>query len=179
MDNESWIYAYEAETKNQFRVWAYEGEIKPTKVVRSRSTAKKMVASFVSKSGHVATIPLDDRRTVNADWYATICLPSVFGELRKKNLNRRIILHHDNVSSHTARLTKDYLDGEKFELLNHPPYSPDLSPNDSFTFPKIKDKLRGKQFQAPEDAVEAYKTAILSTPPSAFNECFKNWFERM
>lgn len=177
--DESWIFAYEPETKSQSRVWVYDGELKPTKVIRSRSTAKKMVATFVSKSGHVGTIALEDRRTVNADWYTTICLPSIVGELRKNKPNRRIILHHDNASAHTARKTIDYLDGEKVELLDHPPYSPDLSPNDFFTFPKIKDKLRGQRFQTPGEAVEAYKMAILSTPTSEFNKCFNDWFERM
>lgn len=177
--DESWIYAYEPETKNQSRVWVYEDEPKPTKVIRSRSTIKKMVATFVSKSGHVATVALEDQRTVNADWYTSVCLPIVFAQLRKNNPKRRIILHHDNASPHTAQRTKHYLDGEKVELLDHPPYSPDLSPNDFFTFPKTKNKLRGQRFQTPEEAVNAYKMAILSTPTSEFNNCFKNWFERM
>ncbi|CAH2002657.1 unnamed protein product, partial [Acanthoscelides obtectus] len=38
---------------------------------------------------------------------------------------------------------------ENMELLDHPPYtcSPVLSPNDFFTFPKIKNRLRGQRFQ--------------------------------
>ncbi|KAF2882153.1 hypothetical protein ILUMI_24009 [Ignelater luminosus] len=30
-----------------------------------------MVARFFSKTGHIATVVLEDRRTVNADWYTT------------------------------------------------------------------------------------------------------------
>ncbi|CAH2017755.1 unnamed protein product [Acanthoscelides obtectus] len=56
---------------------------------------------------------------------------------------RRIILHQDNASSHTAQKTRQYLTEENVELLDHPPYSPDLSSNDVFTFPKIKIRLRG------------------------------------
>ncbi|CAH1965640.1 unnamed protein product [Acanthoscelides obtectus] len=33
---------------------------------------------------------------------------------------------------------------ENVELLDHPPYSPDLSLNDFFTLPKIKNGLRGQ-----------------------------------
>ncbi|KAG7295442.1 hypothetical protein JYU34_021619 [Plutella xylostella] len=66
--DESWIYSYEPERKHQSAVWVFEGEVKPTKVIRSRSVSKKMVASFVSKTGHVATIPLQEQRTVTADW---------------------------------------------------------------------------------------------------------------
>lgn len=138
-----------------------------------------MVASFVAKGGHVATIVLEDRKTVNADWYTTVCLPQVITEFRKNNSRRRMILHHDNASSHTARQTKTFLSSQNVEILDHPPYSPDLSPNDFFTFPKIKQSLRGQRFSTPEGAVDAYKSAILTTPTSEWNKCFKNWFERM
>ncbi|CAH1968055.1 unnamed protein product [Acanthoscelides obtectus] len=139
--DESWIY-----------FWVFQVEEKPTKVIRSRSVSKKMVATFVSKAGHIATIPLNEQRTVTADWYTTNCLPKVITELRKINPERRIILHQDNASSLRAQKTRQYLTEENVELLDHPPYSPDLSPNDFFTFPKIKNRLRGQRFQSPEEA---------------------------
>ncbi|CAH2010858.1 unnamed protein product [Acanthoscelides obtectus] len=77
---------------------------------------------------------------------------------------RGIILHQDNASSHTAQKTRQYLTEENVELLDHPPYSPDLSPNDFFTFPKIKNRLRGQRFQSPEEAVDAFKNAVLDLP---------------
>ncbi|CAH2019458.1 unnamed protein product, partial [Acanthoscelides obtectus] len=64
--------------------------------------------------------------------------------------------------------TRQYLTEENVELLHHPPYSPDLSPNNFITFPKIENRLRGQRFQSPEEAVDAFK-----------NACFENWFERM
>lgn len=82
--DESWIYSYEPETKQQSTVWVFQEEAKPTKVTRSRSVSKQMIACFVSKTRHVATILLENRRTVNAEWYTTICLPQVFAEMRKK-----------------------------------------------------------------------------------------------
>ncbi|CAH1978130.1 unnamed protein product [Acanthoscelides obtectus] len=159
--DESWIYCYEPENKRQSA---------PSKVIRSRSVPKKMVATFVSKAGHIATIPLNEQRTVTADWYTTICLPKVITELRKINPERRIILHQDNASSHTAQKTRQYLTEETVELLDHPPYTPDLSPNDFFTFPKIKNRIRGQRFQL-EEAIDAFKNDR--------NKCFENWFEHM
>ncbi|CAH2013435.1 unnamed protein product [Acanthoscelides obtectus] len=170
--DESWTYCYEPENKRQSAVW-------PTKVIRSRSVSKKMVATFVSKAGHIATIPLNEQRTVTADWYTTICSPKVITELRKINPERRIILHQDNASSHTAQTTRQYSTEENVELLDHPPYSPDLSPNDFFTLPKIKNRLRGQRFQSPEEAVDAFKNAVLDLPANEWNKCFENWFERM
>ena len=83
--DESWIYAYEPETKQQSTVWVFEDEPNPTKVVRGRSTSKQMVACFFGKTGHVATVPLEHRRTVNSERYTTICLPKAFEEIRKPN----------------------------------------------------------------------------------------------
>ncbi|CAH1978183.1 unnamed protein product [Acanthoscelides obtectus] len=84
-----------------------------------------------------------------------------------------------NASSHTAQKTRQYLTEEDVELLDHPPYSPDLTPNDLFTFPKIKNKLRGQRLQSPEVAVDAFKNAVLDLPANQWNKCFENWFERM
>ncbi|CAH2000207.1 unnamed protein product [Acanthoscelides obtectus] len=127
--------------------WIYCEE-KATEVIRSRSVSKKMVATFVSKA--------------------------VITELRKINPERRIILHQDNASSHTTQKTRQYLTEENVELLDHPPYSPDLSPNDFFTFPKIKNRLRGQRFQSSEEAVDAFKNAILDLPANEWNKCFEN-----
>ncbi|CAH2014203.1 unnamed protein product [Acanthoscelides obtectus] len=153
--DESWIYS----------VWVFQGEEKLTIAIRSRSVSKKMVATF--------------QRTVTVDWYTTICLPKVITELRKINAERRIILHQDNASSHTAQKTRQYLTEENVELLDHPPYSPDLSPNDFFPFPKIKNRLRGQRFQSPEEAVDAFKNAVLDLPANEWNKCFEDWYERM
>ncbi|CAH1965648.1 unnamed protein product [Acanthoscelides obtectus] len=119
------------------------------------------------------------QRTVTADWYTTICLPKVITELQKGNPDRRIILHQDNASSHTAQRTRQYLTEENVELLDHPPYSLDLSPSDFFTFPKIKNRLRDQRIQSPEEAVDAFKKAVLDLLANEWNKCFENWFKRM
>ena len=56
--NESWICAYELETKQQFIELVIEPEPHPTKVVREENTSKQLVACFFCITGHVATVPL-------------------------------------------------------------------------------------------------------------------------
>lgn len=138
--DESWIYEYEPERKCQSTVWVFQFENAPTKILQTRSVGKKMVACFFRKTGHIATVPLEDRRTVNSEWYTTICLPEIFGEIRKTNPNKQIVLHHDNASSHKSKQTSDYLYRENIKLMGHPPYSPDLVPNDFFLIPHVKEK---------------------------------------
>ena len=61
---------------------------------------------------------------------------------------RGIKLLIDNASSHTAKLTKGFLEAEGLDLLPHPPYSPDLAPCDFWLFPKLKIYLQGKEFDS-------------------------------
>ena len=72
----------------------FEDEPNPTKVVCGKITSKQTVACFFSKTGHVASVPLEHRRTVISERNTTICLPKVFGEIRKTNKKRRIIVPH-------------------------------------------------------------------------------------
>jgi len=42
-----------------------------------------------------------------------------------------------------------------YELLEHPPYSPDLAPCDFYRFPKLKLFLNGQRFSSNQEAIAA------------------------
>ena len=65
--NETWVYHYYPETKQQSAAWVFLDENTPVKLKRNRSASKQMIACFFAKFGHVASIPLEDRKTVTAD----------------------------------------------------------------------------------------------------------------
>ena len=67
--------------------------------------ALQIVACFFGKTDHVTTVSLEQRTSVNSEWYTTMCLPEVFGEIRKRNKRRRINVHHGNASSHISTQT--------------------------------------------------------------------------
>ena len=46
----------------------------------------------------------------------------------------------------SVRLLSLFLASEKVKVLNHPPYSPDLSPCDFFLFPMLKKMLSGNKY---------------------------------
>ncbi|GBP75108.1 hypothetical protein EVAR_89810_1 [Eumeta japonica] len=85
----------------------------------------------------MTTVALENYRTVNSDWYTTICLPEGIDELRKINRKRRIILHRD-ASSHMAKETNKFSKEKDVELTINPAYSPDLTSCDFLLFAKIK-----------------------------------------
>ena len=151
-----------------------------------------MIMCFFAKFGHVATIPLEDTKTVMADWYVNLCLPKIFqawckryprtgtrGLLLNHDNARGLLLHHDNASGHTAAVTLDFLAASDVQLVTHPPYSPDLVPCDWLLFPPIKRQLKGKQFQNAEDARAFFGGVILDIAASTWSGVIDSWFERM
>ena len=130
--DESWIYTYEAESKQQSIVWVFQVESNPTKVAQARSTSKQMIVCFFRKTGPIAIVPLEQCRAVNSEWHTTICLPVVSQEIRKTNRRRRITLHHNNASFHTSAQITTFLSTQNIDLMSHPPHSPHLAPNDFF-----------------------------------------------
>ena len=63
--------------------------------------------------------------------------------------------------------------------MSHPPYSPDLAPNDFFLLSYVKNKMRVQRFSTPEGAVDAFRMHVLEIPQSEWQKCFENWFKRM
>ena len=52
-----------------------------------------------------------------------------------------LLLHHACAVPHKDHLAESYLDEENIHLVEHPPYSSDLTPCDLWLFPKINSKL--------------------------------------
>ena len=145
----------------------FPDENPPVKFKRNRSASKQMIACFSAKFGHVATIPLEGRKTVRADWYVNHCLPNAFQAWCKRRPRtgvRGLLLHHDNANAHTAVVTLDFLAASDVQLVTHPPYSPDLALCDWVLFPFVKWQLMGKQFQNAEDARAFFEGVILDIP---------------
>ena len=180
--DETWIYQYDLETKQQSEVWVFPDENPPVKFKRNRSASKQMIACFFAKFGHVATIPLEDRKTVTADWYVNHCLPKIFQAWCTwcpRTGVRGLLLHHDNASAHTAAVTLDFLTASDIQLITRSPYSPDLAPCDWFLFHFVNWQLTGKQFQNGEDARAFIEGVILDIPQSTWSGVIDSWFERM
>ena len=152
------------------------------KFKRNRSASKQTIACFFAKIDHVATIPLEDRKTVTAVWYVNHCLPKIFQAWCKRLPRtgvRGLLLYHDNASARTAAVTLDFIAATDVQLVTHPPYSPDLAPCDCFLFPSVKWQLKGKRFQNTEDARAFIEGVILDIPQSAWSGVIDSWFERM
>jgi len=177
------VLLHEPLRKQQDMQWVTKGSPRPTKIQKQRSAGKVMAAAFFNQEGLIDLVRLEKGRTVTADWYSTVCLDSVLQRVtdnHKSSLRvANLILHHDNASSHTAGLTKDYLRNRKVEVLNHPAYSPDLAPCDFYLFPKVKDLLRGKRFADEDEAFSRFQDEINLLTRHDWEKCILSWFGRM
>jgi len=177
--DESCFYYYDPELKRQSQMWMPSNAPRPTKVHRQCSAGKHMFAIFFMKSGFNTIIPLENGKTVTAKWYTNECLTNVLRQVQKHRRLNGLIIHHDNASAHRAAETVEYLDAQRVKLMGHPAYSPDLSPCDFWLFPKIKEQLRGKDFQDIDQLVDGVQEQIDHLEKEDFNQCYEKWFERM
>jgi transposase len=80
----------------------------------------------------------------------------------------RILLLHDNARPHTAPATIEALKTLKFEVLSHPPYSPDLAPSDFHFFPHLKRDLKGTRFTSDDEVKQSMMSWIKQRTPEFF-----------
>lgn len=71
-------------------------------------------------------------------------------ELKRPELTNRdgVIFHHDNARPHTSAMTRQKMTELGWEVLMHPPYSPDLAPSDYHLFQSLQNFLNGVKFDS-------------------------------
>ena len=108
-----------------------------------------MYAIFFNSSGPVVQVLCPSGHTVTGRFYKTSVLKKVKEFFNKKRPSKEwsgVHLLHDNSSSHKCEVVKSFLASAKVKVLNHPPYSPDLSPCDFFLFPRLKKMLSRNKY---------------------------------
>ncbi|KAG5318798.1 MOS1T transposase, partial [Pseudoatta argentina] len=80
----------------------------------------------------------------------------------------KVILLHDNARPHVAKPVKTYLETLKWEVLSHPPYSPDIAPSDFHLFRSMAHGLADRRFHSYEEAQKWIDSWIASKDMSFF-----------
>ena len=112
--------------------------------------------------------------TITADKYCEQLtrLDAAIREKRPVLANRKG--NHDNARPHVQQTLRK-LKELKWEILQHPPYSPDISPSDFHLFRSLQNSLNGKNLNSVE-AVKNYLTNIFQEKPSSF---YKNGIDKL
>lgn len=155
--DETWLYQWDPETKQQSMQWRHSGSPPPKKFKTQRSSRKVMATIFWDAKGVILIDYLESGQSITGEYYATVIrnLREAILEKRRGLLTRGVLLLHDNAPVHKSRVAQAAIRDCGFEQLNHPPYSPDLAPSDYYLFPNLKKHLKGRKF----DDLNALKTA--------------------
>ena len=79
----------------------------------------------------------------------------------------------------SVRLLSLFLASEKVKVLNHPPYSPDLSPCDFFLFPRLKKMLSVNKYTSRSSLGSAIYLCLRQIPKEDYLSAFRDWVKRL
>ncbi|KMQ87583.1 mariner transposase [Lasius niger] len=173
--DETWIHHYTPESKQQSKQWTVSGESAPKKAKTVLSAGKVMATVFWDSQGIILIDYLQKGQSITGAYYATL-LNRLDEELRTKRprlMKKKLLFHQDNAPAHTSVVAMAKVHELGYELLPHPPYSPDLAPCDFFLFPNLKIWLGGKRFSSNEKAIAAVDEYFQGFETSYFSEGIK------
>ncbi len=177
--DETMVSFHTPETKRQSRQWIKKGQPGPIKAKVHASRTKQMVLAFFDSKGLIYTNIVPRGTTVNAAYIvkALATFMKKFKEKRPQMAAGDWFFHWDNAPVHTAAMVKDWLAARGIQLLEHPPYSPDLAPADFFFFPKMKEELAGRHLTQ-EDFKKTWDGVASKFTKDDFAAAFRRWYER-
>lgn len=82
----------------------------------------------------------------------------------------KVILQHDNARPHVAAPVKKYLETLKWEVLPHPPYSPDIAPSDYHLFRSMQHALADQHFSKYDEVKKWIDSWIAAKEPHFFRD---------
>jgi len=138
--DETWLYHYHPETKQQSMEWRHSGSPRPKKSRVQKSAREFLASNFWDQEGILLIDYLPKGQTIKVEYYSPLLmqLKDILKEKRRGKVTKRVLFLHDNAPAHRALATQKKLAYLGFQCLDHPPYSPDLAPSDYQLFPGLK-----------------------------------------
>lgn len=149
--DEKWVVYNNVKRK---RSWSKKDEPAQSTSKADIHQKKVMLSVWWDFKGIVFFELLPDNTTINSEVYCHQ-LDKLNDSLKQKRpelINRKgVVFHQDNARPHTSLLTRQKLLQLGWNILPHPPYSPDLAPSDYYLFRSLQNFLDGKTFTSNEE----------------------------
>ena len=178
--DETWVYAYDLETKTQSSQRKSPGSPRSKKARQVRSNIKSMLICFFDQKGIVHKEFVPPGQTVNAAFYVE-GLKRLQENVRRKRLISIGTTHGCSTMTLRQPMLPSWLDSfwpiTTWLWCHILPTRPTLHPA-TFYFQNWKMKLKGRRFQTLEE-IQAESHAVQNTlRENDFQECSKNWQRR-
>ena len=159
--NETWLYHYDPETKQQSMEWWKIGSPRPKTSKCKTPLEKFSPASIFWYQDNILLIDcLPKGQTINVECYSSLLvkLKDILKEKRCGNVTKGVLFFHDNAPATRTPATQKKLAYLEFHCPDHPPYSPDLAPSDYHLFPGLKKQLKDRHFSSDAEVIAAAET---------------------
>ena len=179
--DETWIYQFQPVSKAKNKVWVSSEGNRPV-IVRCCKTSNRMLyAIFFDSKGPVLQILVPKGSSVTGKFYRDSVLTQLvdfYQDRRPRTGVCGIKLLHNNAPAHKSPTVQEYLKESGLDVLDHPPYSPDLSPCDFWLFPRLKEMLAGHRFESRCGIGSAVYRCLQHIPKDDYRAAFPIWVDR-
>lgn len=171
--DEKWIFYENFPRKRQ---WSRPGQGRAAVPRRDMHGKKAMLCVWWDIRGIVYSEFLPRGQTITSDLYCRQ-LDRVHAQLvrtRPQLVNRKgVLFHQDNARPHVSAQTMRKISELKWELIAHPPYSPDLAPSDFHLFRSLQNFLQSKNYRTEEQVKNGVEGFMRSQPRKFFENGIK------
>ena len=129
--DETWIYHFQPDSKAKNKVWVSSEGDRPVIARRCKTSSRMLYAIFFGSKGPVLQIPVPKDSSVTRKFYRESVLTQLVNFYQKRRPCagvHGIKLLYNNAPVHKSATVQEYLKESGLNVLDHPPYSPDLSP---------------------------------------------------
>ena len=173
--DETWIYHFQSVSKAKNKVW-----VSPV-IARHCKTSNGMLCAIVFDSkGPVPQIPVPKGSSVTGKFYRESVLTQLVDFYQKRRPRTGVSgikLLHDNAPAHKSATVQEYLKESGLNVLDHPPYSLDLSPCDFWLFPRQKEMLAGHHFESRCGIGSVVYQCLQHIPKKDYQAAFWKWID--
>jgi histone-lysine N-methyltransferase SETMAR len=183
--DKTWIHHYTPETKEQSKQWVPSGESAPKKAKMVPSAGKVMPTVFWDSQAIILIIYLEKGKIITGAPYSLLLdrLKTELQEKHPQSAHKKILFHHDNAPAHFSGVVATKLMELGFQLIPHPPFSPDLAPSDYYLFPNMKKWLAGRRFYSKEKVIAETNAYFAELCQSCYlegiNKLEQRWTKRI
>jgi len=158
--DDTWLYHYDSETKQQSMEWRHSGSPCPKKFRVQKSTGKVLGSIFWDQDGILPIDYLPKGQTINVEYYSSLLvqLKDILKEKPCWKVTKVVLFLHDNALAHWALESLKKLAYLGFQCFDHSPYSPELAPVDYNLFPGLKKQFKDRHFSSNAKVIAATET---------------------
>lgn len=165
--DEKWVIYNNVERK---RSWGKRDDPPLTTPKAGLHPKKVMLSVWWDFKGILYYELLPNNQTINSEKYCLQLdqLKAAIQEKRPELANRKgVVFHQDNARPHVSLSTRQKLLELGWDVLPHPPYSPDIAPSDYHLFRSLQNALNGKSFDS-LDTLKHYLDQFFLDKPEKF-----------